>query len=71
MNVIRYVVDNEVDSATVYEWYDYQLRLGIMEIYNTPNIKSWCRGCPRLSEEEIKDMEKVYFDKHFNNNQCN
>ncbi len=71
MDVIRYVVDNEVKPEEVFEWYDYCLRLGIIEVYDTPNLRSWCLGCPRLSEEEIVKKEKAYADAHYNNNQCN
>ena len=41
------------------KWYDYTL-----EVYGTdtpaPNFKSWLKGCPRATEEELKELrEKV------------
>ena len=58
---IRYIVDNEVPSKMFYEWYDYTTRLGFIDIsIPTPNLKSWCMGCPRKSDEEIRALEESH-----------
>ncbi len=56
---IRYCVDRDVPEKYLLEWYDYRLRLhGISEDIPSPNLPSWCRGCPRHSEEEISGLER-------------
>ena len=56
---IRNCVDNEVEYKDLMEWYDYTLRLGLIdESIPTPNLTSWLKGCPRYSEEQLKKIEK-------------
>lgn len=57
-NDIRYCIDNDVKKEQLWSWYDYTLRLGLIDSnIPTPNLKSWIAGCPRLSEQEINDLE--------------
>lgn len=56
---IRYCIDNDVEYEDLMEWYDYTLRLGLIdESIPTPNLTSWLKGCPRYSEEQLKKIEK-------------
>lgn len=56
---MRYCIDNEVEYEDLVEWYDYTLRLGLIdEAIPTPNLTSWLKGCPRYSEEQLQEIEK-------------
>lgn len=56
---IRNCVDNEVEYKDLMEWYDYTLRLGLIDdSIPTPNLTSWLKGCPRYSEEQLQEIEK-------------
>lgn len=56
---IRFCVNWGIPWDTVSEWYDYCVRVGTIDKgIPTPNIKSWSMGCPRLSEEEMSNLEE-------------
>lgn len=55
---IKYCVDNDVTKEQLFSWYDYTLRVKLIDHnFPTPNLKSWIAGCPRLSDQEIDDLE--------------
>lgn len=57
---IIYIVDNDIDFETFDAWYTYTLRLSmISENVPLPNLKSWCKGCPIKSEEDICKLEAL------------
>jgi hypothetical protein len=37
-------------------WYDYCLRAGTLNL-TTPNFRSWLKGCPVRSDEELAEIE--------------
>lgn len=58
---MMYVVDNNVPKSTFDEWLGYcvfALEFG----QTTPNLKSWVKGCPRLSKREIERLQKLRRD---------
>lgn len=55
---IRYCVDNNVDRGTLIQWYDYTLKAMDFNL-PTPNIKAWCRGCPRTTDEQFKRLSSL------------
>ena len=46
-----YIVDNSIELNTFSEWYDYTVFCSEYGL-NTPNLRSWVMGCPRMSKEE-------------------
>lgn len=56
---IRFCVNNSVPWDTVSEWYDYCIRVGMLDSdIPVPNIKSWVGGCPRLSNKKLDSVER-------------
>ena len=57
---IIYIVDNNVEYETFDAWYTYTLRLSMIDAnIPLPNLKSWCKGCPIKSEEDICKLEAL------------
>lgn len=57
---VRYMIHNNVVWSVFVDWYEYCIRIGSIDAeYTTPNLKSWCRGCPRKSEEELLALEEL------------
>lgn len=55
---IRTAIDEDIETDVLTDWYFYCSRLLTLdENIPVPNLKSWARGCPRLSEEELCQME--------------
>lgn len=58
---IRLCIDENIPYDQLLAWYDYRLRLGLIDpSIPTPNLKSWVMGCPRLSEPQIQELEKAH-----------
>lgn len=55
MQDIIYCVENNVSYNTYMEWLDYCTWAEEFG-QDTPNIESWCMGCPRVSDEEQKKL---------------
>lgn len=61
LNTIRIDIDKEAPEKEFVKWYDYTLRLGMVDHeISTPNFESWLKGCPRRSEEEILELEGLH-----------
>lgn len=70
---MRYIVENDVPFDVYDEWADYVM-FAIEFNQNQPNLKSWVKGCPRLSKDEqkklidlkqdLKDKMKEFYDKY-------
>ncbi len=58
LNEIRYIVDKNVPYETWKEWDKYCQRVAQFDI-SIPNLHSWNMGCPRMSEESIKNLEDL------------
>lgn len=58
MVTIRVDIDRDAPIDEWIKWYDYSLRLGMLDAVS-PNYDSWLRGCPIKSEEEIQAMEAL------------
>ena len=41
-------------------WYDYCLELGMLGVKGLPNFRSWIKGCPRKTEEEIAEIKAAH-----------
>lgn len=57
LDTIRTDIDTDAPSDEFEQWYDYSLRLGMIQA-TTPTYRRWLEGCPRRSENEIADMEQ-------------
>ena len=58
---IIYIVDNNIDFKTFDAWYTYTLRLSMIDTnIPLPNLKSWCKGCPRKTKEELAELERLH-----------
>ena len=55
MDTIRTAVDKGVPREEFVKWYDYCMDCGSLDI-PSPNFDSWLRGCPRRSDEEIREL---------------
>ncbi|MEZ3441568.1 hypothetical protein [Alistipes sp.] len=57
---IRTDIDHDAPKDEFVKWYDYCLRLSMIdhEIL-IPNYEHWLMGCPRKSEEEIAKLERL------------
>ena len=58
MVTIRIDIDRDAPVDEWMKWYDYSLRLGMLNA-TSPNYDSWLRKCPIKSEEEIQAMEAL------------
>ena len=57
MATIRTDIDMDAKEDEFIKWYDYTLRLGMLDCSGIPNFESWLKRCPIRSEEEILAME--------------
>lgn len=55
---IRYIVDHNVPYETWKEWDRYCRRVVPFDL-PMPNLHSWNTGCPRMSEEHIRQLEDM------------
>lgn len=57
-------IDRDAPEEEYAEYYDYCLRVGSIAggELTVPNYDSWLRGCPRMSEEQIKRLEELQQD---------
>lgn len=55
INTIRTAVDRNVPREDFVKWHDYCMDCGTLDI-PSPNFDSWLRGCPRMSDEEIREL---------------
>lgn len=58
---IIYCVDNDVTREQFDEWSEYICDASEFNM-NTPNLKSWIRGCPRTSKETFDKLKKMKAD---------
>lgn len=58
LNDIRYIVDNNVPYETWKEWDRYCQRVSKFDM-PMPSLHSWHKGCPRMSEEHIRQLEDM------------
>lgn len=55
---IKYCVDNEVSFEDFNEWYEYGLKISTFEHVPQLSLDAWCKGAPRLSTEQITDLNQ-------------
>lgn len=55
ISTIRTAVDQNVPREEFVKWYDYCMDCGTLDI-PSPNFDSWLRGCPRMSDEERREL---------------
>ena len=51
-----YMLDNGIAFEEFLRWYDYSLDAHDLGL-DTPNFTSWCKGCPRLTKEQIQGIK--------------
>lgn len=61
LDTIRTDIDRDAPVDEFVKWYDYTLRIGMIDINAPmPNYDSWLMGCPRLSDEQISKWEELH-----------
>jgi hypothetical protein len=58
MDDIIYCVEHDVTEKQYMEWQDYNSEAYEFG-FDTPNLKSWMRGCPRVSHEAFERLRKL------------
>ena len=61
MDNIIYCVEHDVKKDQYMEWQDYICDAAEFG-FDTPNLKSWLRGCPRVSHESFERLRKLKAD---------
>jgi hypothetical protein len=56
MATITEDIDTNAPDEAFIRWYDYCLRAGTLTLM-TPNFRSWLKGCPVRSDEELAELE--------------
>lgn len=53
-------IDRDAPEDEYVKYYDYCLRVGSIAggELTTPNYDSWLRGCPRISDEQLQQLEE-------------
>ena len=55
---IIYCVENDVTECEYIDWQDY-VSEAAMYGFNTPNLKSWMNGCPRVDREVFDRLSAI------------
>lgn len=53
---MMYMLNNNIAFDEWLRWYDYSLDAHDLGL-DVPNFPSWCKGCPRLTEEQIQGIK--------------
>ena len=61
MDNIIYCVEHDVTQEQYMEWQDYNSEAYEFG-FDIPNLKSWLRGCPRVSHEAFERLRKLKAD---------
>lgn len=61
MEDIIYCVENDVGEGQYTEWQEYICDAGEFG-FDTPDFKSWMKGCPRVSEETFAHLRSLKKD---------
>jgi hypothetical protein len=60
METIRVDIDKNAPEDEFVKWFDYCTRVGHLSMdKSTPNFDNWMRGCPRMSDESLSELEKM------------
>lgn len=54
---MMYMLNNNRAFDEWLRWYDYCLDASDLGL-DTPKFTSWCKGCPRLTKEQIQDIKE-------------
>lgn len=54
---MMYMLNSNIAFDEWLRWYDYCLDAHDLG-FNTPNFTSWCKGCPRLTKEQIQNIKE-------------
>ena len=55
---MRYCVENNVSEEDFCAYSDYNAKAAAIGLEGI-NLKSWCKGCPRVDEESIDNQESI------------
>ena len=58
MDDIIYCVENDVTQQQYMEWQDYIFDAAEFG-FDTPNLRSWMKGCPRTSAETFEHLREI------------
>lgn len=57
MSEIRFMLRSNVDWDEYLRYLDYNIDASLLGL-DTINLRSWCKGCPRLSREQIEELQQ-------------
>ena len=61
MEDIIYIVENDIEEDEVLAWEDYCLDAYEFK-FETPNLRSWHKGCPRTPQETFHKLRQLKSD---------
>lgn len=64
MDDLRYDIDTDQPKGQWEAYWDYCMRVGAFN-GQWCNYPSWCKGCPRYSEEEMQKIEQAQRDVEY------
>ena len=56
---MRLDIDKDIDKEEYDKYYDYTMKVAVYGC-TVPNYRSWLAGCPRLSDEQLEEIEKAH-----------
>ena len=60
MSTIIDDIELDAPEEEFLRWYDYCLEMSMIGAETKPNFRSWVRGCPRRSPEEINELKALH-----------
>jgi len=60
MSTIIDDIELDVPEEEFLEWYDYCTEMHFLGAETAPNFRSWVKGCPRRSKEEIEELRRLH-----------
>ena len=59
MQTIADDINLDAPEEEFFKWYDYTIEMGMLGALRIPNFRSWIKGCPRKSREEIDKLKAL------------
>lgn len=63
MEIMRYDIDNDIPEDQWLRWHDYSLECTALGL-TSPNYKSWLKGCPTYSQEQLDEVKRLRHNVH-------
>lgn len=63
METMRYDIDNDIPEDQWLRWHDYSFECTALGL-TSPNYKSWLKGCPTYSQEQLDEVKRLRHNVH-------